>query len=93
MNKHIQQLDIDAPARPAPPVRSGGIAAASYRAGAGFRIAKRGFDLAVALAALPLIGLTALILLVINPGWNAGPLFFLQTRMGRDCRPFRAVKF
>ena len=137
MNKRIQQLDIDAPARsggiaappaqnggiadtparngsiadtperhggiaetpvrsgaiPETPVRSGAAAAASYRAGAGFRIAKRGFDLAVALAALPLIGLTALILLVINPVWNAGPLFFLQTRMGRDCRPFRAVKF
>jgi lipopolysaccharide/colanic/teichoic acid biosynthesis glycosyltransferase len=46
-----------------------------------------------AIAALPLILFTALVLLVINPIWNAGPLFFLQTRMGRDCRPFRAVKF
>ncbi|HUS54351.1 MAG TPA: sugar transferase, partial [Thermohalobaculum sp.] len=43
--------------------------------------------------ALPLIVLTAILLLVVNQFWNAGPLFFLQTRMGQDCKPFRAVKF
>jgi len=58
-----------------------------------FRTTKRSFDIVVAIAALPLILLTALVLMVINPIWNAGPLFFLQTRMGQSCRPFRAVKF
>ncbi len=93
MNKQFQQLDIDAAARPETQAGGRGVPAARHPTTAGFRIAKRGFDLAVAIAALPLILLTALVLLVINPVWNAGPLFFLQTRMGRDCRPFRAVKF
>jgi lipopolysaccharide/colanic/teichoic acid biosynthesis glycosyltransferase len=60
---------------------------------ASFRIAKRAFDIVIAIMALPLILLTALVLLAVNPVWNAGPLFFLQTRMGRNCRPFRAMKF
>jgi len=93
MNKHFQQLDINSAARPATQAGGRGVPAAMHATTAGFRIAKRAFDLAVAIAALPLILLTALVLLVINPVWNAGPLFFRQTRMGRDCRPFRAVKF
>jgi lipopolysaccharide/colanic/teichoic acid biosynthesis glycosyltransferase len=93
MNNHIQQLDIDVAARPATPAGRSGLPAAMHPTTAGFRIAKRAFDLVVAIAALPLILLTGLVLLVINPVWNAGPLFFLQTRMGRDCRPFRAMKF
>ncbi|MFQ5565182.1 MAG: sugar transferase [Paracoccaceae bacterium] len=93
MNKHIQQLDVDVAVRPETQAGRSGIPAARHPTTTSFRIAKRAFDLAVATAALPLILLTALILLVINPVWNAGPLFFLQTRMGRDCRPFRAVKF
>jgi lipopolysaccharide/colanic/teichoic acid biosynthesis glycosyltransferase len=89
MNKHLHLLDMDMampsvaqpaaePIQPAPP---------------GFRILKRSFDIVVALAAIPLIAITAIILLTLNPVWNAGPLFFLQTRMGHDCRPFRAIKF
>jgi lipopolysaccharide/colanic/teichoic acid biosynthesis glycosyltransferase len=30
---------------------------------------------------------------VANPFFNRGPLLFIQTRMGRDCEPFRAIKF
>ena len=93
MNKPFQQLDIDVAARPATQAGRSGSPAAIHPTTASFRIAKRAFDLVVAIAALPLILLTALVLLAINPVWNAGPLFFLQTRMGRDCRPFRAVKF
>jgi lipopolysaccharide/colanic/teichoic acid biosynthesis glycosyltransferase len=93
MNKHLQQIDIDLVARPAAPAEGRCLQAARHPTGAGFRIAKRTFDLLVAIAAVPLILLAALILLAINPVWNAGPLFFRQTRMGRDCRPFRAMKF
>lgn len=93
MTKHFQQLDINVAVRPATRAGRSGSPAAIDPPTAGFRIAKRAFDLVVAIAALPLIVLTALVLLAINPVWNAGPLFFLQTRMGRDCRPFRAVKF
>ncbi len=93
MNKHFQQLDIDATLRPATQAGRSGIAAAIDPTTIGFRLMKRVFDFLIAVVALPFILLTGLILLVINPVWNAGPLFFIQTRMGRDCRPFRAVKF
>jgi len=42
---------------------------------------------------LPVVGVVALVLLALNPGWNAGPLFFRQPRMGRGCLPFMALKF
>lgn len=97
MNTHVQELAIDATVvvateaavedlPPVSPVSQASLAPA-------FTAAKRVFDIAVALVALPLIGAMALLLLVLNPIWNAGPLFYVQTRMGRDCRPFRAVKF
>lgn len=58
-----------------------------------YKAGKRSFDLVCsALLLLPLT-CTALALLVLNPFLNNGPLFFIQDRMGRDCRPFRAWKF
>lgn len=42
---------------------------------------------------LPLLALFAIVLLVLNPFGNRGPLFFVQIRMGRDCRAFKAYKF
>ncbi|MBV7410636.1 sugar transferase [Maritimibacter sp. DP1N21-5] len=54
---------------------------------------KRAADLAVAIAVLPLLALASLVLLIANPIGNPGPLFFVQPRMGRDCRPFAAFKF
>ena len=35
----------------------------------------------------------AVILLLLNPFLNAGPLWFVQRRMGYKCEPFMAVKF
>lgn len=58
-----------------------------------FRIGKRGFDISVAAILLPVMVGIALVIFLLNPLWNRGPLFFRQTRMGRSCRPFRAVKF
>ncbi|MGF1503303.1 MAG: sugar transferase [Paracoccaceae bacterium] len=58
-----------------------------------FRAGKRGFDIIVVLAALPVVlGVTAL-LIALNPLANRGPVFFMQRRMGRDCRPFTVIKF
>lgn len=51
------------------------------------------FDVSVALLALPSVGLIALALLILNPFFNPGPVFFRQKRMGRDQRPFRMWKF
>lgn len=57
------------------------------------RPGKRAFDLLMCLALLPFLLSAALLLLVLNPFFNRGSLFFVQTRMGRDCEPFRAFKF
>ena len=37
--------------------------------------------------------LAGLILMIVNPFFNAGSLFYIQERMGKDCRPFWAWKF
>jgi len=58
-----------------------------------YRLTKRVFDLVGAISLLPILMLVAVVLLILNPFYNAGPLFYVQVRMGRDCRPFRAWKF
>jgi lipopolysaccharide/colanic/teichoic acid biosynthesis glycosyltransferase len=58
-----------------------------------FRFFKRAFDLLLSLVLLPSLLLMAVALLVLNPFFNRGPLFFVQERMGQGCRPFRAWKF
>jgi len=40
-----------------------------------------------------LLGPIAVGLILLNPFFNRGPLFFVQTRMGRNCQPFQAIKF
>ena len=69
------------------------VAVRSVRHGRSFRAAKRGVDIVVSLALLPALVLCGMTLLLLNPIYNRGPLFFVQTRMGRGCRPFRAIKF
>jgi lipopolysaccharide/colanic/teichoic acid biosynthesis glycosyltransferase len=59
----------------------------------GYFWTKRVFDVAVSVALLPILVLAALCLLVLNPFLNRGPLLFVQTRMGQNCEPFRAIKF
>ena len=59
-----------------------------------FNLGKRAFDLVVcALFLLPLMAMFCAILFLLNPYWNRGPLFFMQERMGRNCKPFTAYKF
>lgn len=58
-----------------------------------FRTYKPVFDMALSLAVLPLIAVIALILLVVNPWFNPGPLMFAQDRLGRHQKPFRMYKF
>ena len=60
----------------------------------GYRVAKRTFDLVfTTVLLLPATLFVALCLLALNPFFNPGPLFYRQKRMGRGCRPFRAIKF
>lgn len=58
-----------------------------------FWAAKRVFDVVVSLLVLPVLALVCLVLLVLNPFFNRGPLMFRQERMGRDHVPFTAIKF
>lgn len=58
-----------------------------------FWFAKRFFDIGMSLILLPLLVAISLIIAVLNPFFNKGPLLFLQTRMGRGCHPFTAIKF
>jgi len=58
-----------------------------------FHVAKRFFDVVMCIALLPVMVLTCVALLILNPMKNKGPLFFVQTRMGRNCRPFSTIKF
>lgn len=70
------------------------IAARPERAGQrAFVRFKRLFDILLALAALPLVGGVALVLLALNPLGNPGPLIYRQARMGRGLVPFTALKF
>ncbi|AKP00170.1 Sugar transferase involved in lipopolysaccharide synthesis (plasmid) [Marinovum algicola DG 898] len=58
-----------------------------------FQTFKRSFDIAFSIFLLPMLCLTALCLVVLNPFFNRGPLLYIQPRMGRDCRAFPAMKF
>jgi lipopolysaccharide/colanic/teichoic acid biosynthesis glycosyltransferase len=66
---------------------------ATVGGGAWFWAAKRLFDLALALVLLPTLVPLGATIALLNLRWNPGPLFFVQARMGRDCRPFPVVKF
>ncbi len=58
-----------------------------------FKIAKRLFDIIVSLALLPGLVGAIVVLLVLNPFLNRGTIFFVQERMGRNCKSFKAIKF
>lgn len=54
---------------------------------------KRVFDLALSIPLVVAFVIFAGVLLVLNPFFNRGGLFYVQKRMGVDCLPFRVVKF
>ncbi|TNC46865.1 sugar transferase [Rubellimicrobium rubrum] len=65
----------------------------SGRSRAGYLWVKRAGDVLGALVLLAPLGLVALLLVVLNPWFNRGGLFFVQTRMGQGGQPFQAWKF
>lgn len=70
-----------------------GVAAMPRKSGV-YAVGKRLFDIGFStLVLLPAMLVVALALLLANPFYNPGPLFYAQKRMGRDCKPFRALKF
>lgn len=58
-----------------------------------FLVWKRAFDVLGGLILLVIMSVMAIVLLAVNWRLNPGPLFYVQTRMGQDCKPFRAIKF
>jgi lipopolysaccharide/colanic/teichoic acid biosynthesis glycosyltransferase len=58
-----------------------------------FWASKRFFDISASLLLLLLLVPLAVVILILNPFLNRGKLLFVQKRMGRDCRPFYAIKF
>ncbi|MFA5883698.1 MAG: sugar transferase [Acidimicrobiia bacterium] len=54
---------------------------------------KRLLDVGVAAVALPVLGMMMPVVLVANRFGNRGPLFFRQSRTGRNGREFEMVKF
>jgi lipopolysaccharide/colanic/teichoic acid biosynthesis glycosyltransferase len=54
---------------------------------------KRCFDFIVALCGLVLLSLPLLLLVILVRSKLGSPVFFCQTRPGRDGRPFRMLKF
>jgi lipopolysaccharide/colanic/teichoic acid biosynthesis glycosyltransferase len=54
---------------------------------------KQLFDRLIALMVLPVIMGVGIILLVLNPFLNRGPLLYIQKRTGMNGAPFRMVKF
>lgn len=58
-----------------------------------FLTVKRMLDVIIAIMALPVVALVGLVLMAVNPIWNAGPLIYAQPRMGKGCVPFRTFKF
>ncbi|MFU8834118.1 sugar transferase [Roseovarius autotrophicus] len=57
------------------------------------RLVKPVFDVVFSLLLLPVFCMSCGVLLVLNPIFNRGPLFFIQVRMGRNCTAFKAIKF
>lgn len=69
------------------------VLSSSRKGGVYLRVVKPLMDIGVSLLLLPVLALCCVCLLVINPVFNSGPLFFIQPRMGRHCRAFNAIKF
>ena len=54
---------------------------------------KRALDVTVSALLLPVLLASCALLVLLNPLFNRGPLFYVQPRMGRHCAAFRAIKF
>jgi lipopolysaccharide/colanic/teichoic acid biosynthesis glycosyltransferase len=58
-----------------------------------FWVFKRFFDLFICLLLIPFLVFFSILIICLNVFYNKGPVFFLQKRMGKNCKPFYAIKF
>jgi lipopolysaccharide/colanic/teichoic acid biosynthesis glycosyltransferase len=54
---------------------------------------KRVFDLIICFCLMPILIIITLSLMVLNLFLNKGPVFYIQTRMGKNFKAFKAIKF
>lgn len=79
--------------RPSPAFLSTGTAGRIHAWPWYVRSFKRAFDLSFSIMAIPLVLATCILLAILNPFLNPGPLFFRQQRMGLYEQPFTIIKF
>ncbi len=65
----------------------------AQRKSAKFILFKFLVDKVSALLVFPILAVMTLFLLILNPIFNRGPVFFRQKRMGKNGKPFRMWKF
>jgi len=58
-----------------------------------FWFSKRFFDLFISILLIPVLLILTLLIIFLNLFYNKGPTFYVQKRMGKDCKPFYALKF
>ena len=86
---HIQAAAVAEPIFSKPVVQPAAAASSTLQ----YRVFKRSVDLLFSLAVLPIVGMVAACLFVVNPFLNPGPVFYRQTRMGFGGRRFTMWKF
>jgi lipopolysaccharide/colanic/teichoic acid biosynthesis glycosyltransferase len=80
-------------ALPVRPLDQGDRSAAGIGGTDTFWSVKSGLDILGALFLIPVLVVLSIILLVLNPVFNPGPLLYKQSRLGRNFAPFTAYKF
>jgi lipopolysaccharide/colanic/teichoic acid biosynthesis glycosyltransferase len=58
-----------------------------------FWVSKRFIDIFISIILLPIFLLSVIILFLINRIFNPGTIFYTQNRMGKNCQPFKVIKF
>ena len=58
-----------------------------------FRITKRSFDIAICILLMPVLMFMSFALIFLNIFFNKGKVYFVQKRMGMNCKAFYALKF
>lgn len=58
-----------------------------------YRLFKRAIDVFISILLIPLLIFFTILLLFFNIFFNRGKTFFVQKRMGKNCKAFHAIKF
>jgi lipopolysaccharide/colanic/teichoic acid biosynthesis glycosyltransferase len=58
-----------------------------------YKITKRLFDILICIVLFPFFLLVTFLLLFLNIFLNKGKIYFIQKRMGMNCKPFYTIKF